>query len=59
MEIADSDICGVVFGAENGGSLRFAPSRSYLAVRVVKVGLSTKTAVLAWFYAIGHNSSNT
>ena len=36
--MADSDIYGVVFGAENDGALHFAPSRSSLALRGVKVG---------------------
>ena len=58
-DLDDSDIYGVVFGAEDDGALHFAPSRSCLALRGVKVGLLAKTDILAWFYAIGHNSSIT
>ena len=57
-DLDDSDTYGVVFGAENDGALHFAPSRSYLALCGVKVGLLTKYDVLAWLYATGHNSSN-
>ena len=59
MEMADSDIYGVVFHAENDGALLFAPSRSLRPLCGVKVGTLAKTDILTWFYAIGHNSSIT
>ena len=57
--MADSDIYGVVFYAEDEGALRFAPSRSHLTLHWAKVGILSKIDLLEWFYAIGHNSSNT
>ena len=57
--MADSDIYGIVFDAENDGALRFGPSRSHLFLRGVKVGTFGKNWHFSWFHAIGHNSSNT